>query len=438
MAFWSFSNGTTRWATLRDLRKGHALATEGLILGSYQGHLVQHNGPEHALVIASTQSGKTSSFVCPNLLTWHQSCIVHDPKNELARDTLAWRKTFSRVVRLAPAESVSDQYNVFDAIQLRTDQATREIQLIAESITDPEGAGVDHTSNSSKHFRDMATEALQGLIPYGLLSHRASSLGGLNHLVRTMEWGDLIRTMVTYPDRLVRETGVILQRISGPELSGVQTTLSRALRVYSDPLIQRATDRSSFALRDLRERACPMTVYLAIPFGDQERLRPWSRLVLRQLLNACLVPRAGKWDVLGMIDEVPGLHKLTMLTEGLNYFAGFGVRLALITPSMEELIKTYGQHHNFLEGCKLQMVFGMHDPRVAELFSQRVGQTEVTKTRWVGKQRVTEKVKEPLLSATALMSLPDDQALVVLGRHKVLVRRAYYKDNAIWKQRSEL
>jgi len=105
---------------------------------------------------------------------------------------------------------------------------------------------------------------------------------------------------------------------------------------------------------------------------------------------------------------------------------------------MQELVATYGMHHNFLEGCKIQIVFGMHDAKVADVFSHRVGTTEVSRARQVGRQRIREQVKEPLLSPTALTILPEEQQLVIVGRHKVLAKKTFYKHNRVWYARSQL
>ena len=429
----------THWSTTHQLRKAGLFAKEGLILGRKGRRLLRHNGPEHVLVVASTQSGKTSNFVYPNLLTWRQSILVNDAKDELYPESAGWRATFSRVVQLKPTSSTSACYNLMDAVEIDSDQMIRQVGLIAEGLTDPEGTGADRMSGTSKHFTDLASETLQGLMLYGLYTQRARSLGALNAMLRALDWTKLMRSMRTYPNAAIRGSAMVLGRIEDRELSGVLSTASRALRLYSDPLIQRATDRSDFTLRDVRNRARPMSLYLSIPFGDQERVRPWSRLVIRQILNACVAQKEGwTWRVLGMIDEVPGLKRLNLLTDGLNYFAGYGVRLALITPSMEELIKTYEVHHNFLEGCKVQVVFGMHDAKVAKIFSERVGMTEVWKRRQSTRGSYQEKVKEPLLSETALMNLPEDQALVIAGRQKVLAQKTYYKDNAVWAARSTM
>ena len=82
---------TTRWSTTRQLRKAGLFAPDGLILGRRGRRLLRHDGPEHVLVVASTQSGKTSNFVYPNLLTWRESVLVHDAKDELYPETAGWR-----------------------------------------------------------------------------------------------------------------------------------------------------------------------------------------------------------------------------------------------------------------------------------------------------------------------------------------------------------
>ena len=82
---------TTRWSTTRQLRKAGLFAEGGLILGRRGRRLLRHDGPEHLLVVASTQSGKTSNFVYPNLLTWRESVLVNDAKDELYPETAGWR-----------------------------------------------------------------------------------------------------------------------------------------------------------------------------------------------------------------------------------------------------------------------------------------------------------------------------------------------------------
>jgi len=414
------------------------LSRNGIVLGKRGGRVLFSNRKEHALVVATTQSGKTTCFAYPTLLSWEGSVIAHDPKEEVYAATAPWRQTFSKVVRLAPTSSCSGHYNPLDAIRLKTEQEMRDVQLVSQMHNEPEGDGREKRSGASQHFLELANEALSGLILYGLYTQRARTPAALDALIMQYGFRKIFDQMRTYPHAgIQRSASIVLGTTGRDESSGIFTTTTRTLRLYTDPLVARMTDQSDFTLRDLRERARPMSLYLSIPFGDQERLRVISRLLLRQLLEYCVSKQEG-WThpMLGMIDEVPGLKRLNILTEGLNYFAGSGVRLALITPSMEELMNTYGQHHNFLDGCKINIVFGIGDAKVAKLFSDRVGKHQVTQVRHYGGKTSRERVWEPLLSETALMNLHERYQLVIVGRHKLLVQKAYYKDHALWRARS--
>jgi type IV secretion system protein VirD4 len=437
------------WSTPWQLRKAGLFAREGLLLGATGGHVLRHNGPEHVLVVGTTQSRKTSSFVIPNLLTWPASVLSYDPKQEIYPATAGWRATMSRVVWLSPTSSASQCYNLLDpvweALRQGQGQEMRQVQLISQMLLDPDGRGADHRSDAGQHFQGMAEIALNGLLLWGLRTQRARSLGAMRHLYLSQSLIQHAKVMARYPHPVIQEAGRVLTQTDGQnERSGIFSTVARGLWPYSDPLIQRATDRSDFTLGDLRERARPMSLYLGVPFGDQERLRPWVRGVIRQCCEYCVSHLDGwTWRMLGMFDEMPSLKRMSFLSDGQNYAAGFGFRLALITPTMKEIAQIYGRDHHFLEGCGVKMVCGLEDRQVADIFSGDLGDTEVKRPRKIGRNLwATERVKEPLLSGTALLGLPPEQALVMVrttpGKRQAVVRKLYYKEHAVWHARSQL
>jgi type IV secretion system protein VirD4 len=230
-----------------------------------------------------------------------------------------------------------------------------------------------------------------------------------------------------------------MERLADRELSGLLSTASRALRLFTDPIVARNTATSDFSLGDVRSRPQPFTLYLSVPFGDQERCRPLTRLVIRQLLDHCTQHRQG-WvqRMLFMVDEVPTLKRLQVLADGLDFLAGYGVRLALITPSLHGLDRLYGPHNNFLEGCSLRIAFAPNDADIAERFSRLTGMMEREKERVMVareplrllRDRTTTSVEsraEPPLPATALIRLAPDQLLLLVGNHPpAIVSKARY------------
>jgi type IV secretion system protein VirD4 len=427
------------WSTPWQLRKAGLFGDEGLILGRVGGQVLRHNGEEHMFVVAGTGSGKSTCLVIPNLLTWRQTVIAYDPAEELAAACAGWRSCFSRVVQLAPTSSTSHAYNLLDALQLGGDQEVRGVQLVSQMLIDPEDRGTDHLSDAGKHFQGMAMIALNGFILYGLYTQRARSLGALRAFYMSQALVHHAKTMQRYPHPLIREAGGILAHTDGHnERSGIFSTVAQSLWVYSDPLIQRATDSSQFTLRDIRERARPLTLFVSVPFGDMERLRPWIRTVLRQCFDHAM-SRVGpwSWDILGIFDEAPSLRRFTLIHEGLGRVRKYGIRLMIVTPSMEAIIDTYGRHHSFLDGCKVKVVFGLEDNETPETFSQRVGETEVTRWRRTGRYWSQDRIKEPLISPTALKQLHPRKLLVIIGPHNILAKKTYYKHNREWLRRSQ-
>jgi type IV secretion system protein VirD4 len=440
---------TARWATRQELKTAGLFAAQGVVLGIWHGRVLRHNGPEHVLCVAPTQSGKTTSLVIPTLLSWEASVLVHDPKEELYELTAGWRQTFSRVVHVQPTSPTSDQYNPLDAIRLGTAYDIRDVQIIADMLVDPDGEA--ERGGAAQHFRELAADLHTGLILHGLQTGQATTLAALNVLLTTRPFEALVHDMQASLHPAVRRAAGVTANLADRELSGVLSTASRALRLWTDPLIARATSGSNFTLRDLRERAQPLSLYLSIPFGDQERLRPLSRLIVRQMLDYCTQKKHG-WThrLLGLIDEVPALKRLHILADGLDFFAGFGVNLCLITPSLNKLDLLYGPRNNFIEGCRFRVVFAPHDDEVAAKFSRMTGMTEVEKQReMVAREPFrpvrdrtttsTETVQQPLLSPTALMQLPPEKVLLLIGNsHPALLDKARYFHYPAWLERSKM
>jgi len=309
-------------------------------------------------------------------------------------------------------------------------------------LTNPDGRQV--TGGAEKHFLDLADEFYTGTILYGLRSGRVRTLAALNEWTMLSDWARLVQTLKTDAHPAIRRAGEVVSRPGDRELGGLQTTAARALRLWTDPHVARMTARSDFALGDLRNGPRPLTVYLSIPFDDQERVRPLTRLLIRQLLGYATHQQTGwRHPLLALIDEVPGLKHLPILSEGLNFMAGFGVQLVLITPTLSELARDYGEHHNFLEGTQVQVAFGLRDGAVADRFSRRIGTTQAMQTRrthtpWRGVSTTREVQDVPLLSATGLLHLPADQLLLVAGAHQALLRQARWYEHRTWQARAAL
>ena len=146
---------------------------------------------------------------------------------------------------------------------------------------------------------------------------------------------------------------------------------------------------------------------------------------------------AGYRRLLLLVDEVAALRHMSVLAEGLDYLAGHGVNLDLITPSLTPLAHFYGTRNNFWKGSRIRLVFAPNSAAMAHLFARETEEATVTKTRHSRQEGgllprgsvSTETATEPLLSPTALQQLRPDEVLLLVGNLPpvVLQQTRYYQ-----------
>jgi type IV secretion system protein VirD4 len=343
------------------------------------------------------------------------------------------RGLFTRVVHFSPTESTSDCFNPLDAIRRDPEHMLRDTQLLAQMLVNPDGN--EPLAGTTRHFHLLASELLAGLIVYGLETGMATTLGAVNRVLTLgRPWTELLKELEQCPQAAVQRAAHVAGDIVDRELSGLLSTTRNALQLWTDPLVDRATSRSDFQLSDLRDGIQPMTLYLSVPFSDQERLRPLSRLLVRQVIDASTQHLTGwRHRLLLLIDEVPALRHMPILAEGLDYLRGYGVKLDLVTQSLKPF-EAYGARNNFWEGAHIRLIFPPNSGTLSRLMSAETGEQTITKTRrsyqesifWRPGTISTEPTTEPLLTATELQQLKPDEILLLAGKQRVVLQQAKY------------
>src|SRR2546422_4740495 len=115
------------------------MSTDGIILGTWGKQYLQHRGPEHVLLFAPARSGKGVGVILPTLLTIGGSVLVHDIRGEAWEATAGYRQQISHCAYFNPTHPQSIRINPLLEVR-QGDKAVRDVQNLADIITDPEGA----------------------------------------------------------------------------------------------------------------------------------------------------------------------------------------------------------------------------------------------------------------------------------------------------------
>jgi type IV secretion system protein VirD4 len=441
--------GSARWATAREVGTTRLLGTDGVVLGKLDHQYLRHDGPEHVLCFAPTRSGKGVGLVIPTLLTWPHSCIVHDIKGENWQLTAGWRASFGRVLLFDPTNPESSAYNPLLEVR-RGDSEVRDVQNIADILVDPEGA-----LERRNHWEKTSHALLVGAILHVLYAEPDKTLAGVANFLsdprRTIE--ATLRAMMTtlhlgdHPHPVVASAARELRNKSENERSGVLSTAMSFLGLYRDPVVAKVTARCDWRIADLVEGPCPATLYLVVPPSDISRTKPLMRLVLNQIgrrLTEDLQARVKRRRVLLMLDEFPALGRLDFFESALAFMAGYGLKSFLISQSLNQIEKAYGQNNSILDNCHVRVAFAANDERTAKRVSDALGvATELRAMKnyaghrlspWLGHLMVSrQETARPLLTAGEVMQLPPgDELVLVSGTPPIRARKArYFEDRRL-------
>lgn len=453
--------GSARWASKRDVRRAGLRTSNGVFLGQLKGQYLRHDGPEHVLTFAPTRSGKGVGLVVPTLLSWSGSAIIHDVKGENWSLTSKWRGSMSRCLRFDPTDPASVRFNPLLEVR-RGDNEVRDVQNIVDILVDPEGS-----LERRNHWDLTAHALLVGVILHVLYAERDKTLSGIASFL-----SDPARSIETTLERMIGanhlgdeadpETHPVVAQVarelmnkSENERSGVLSTAMSFLSLYRDPVIKRVTAVSDFRIADIVGGALPLSLYLVVPPSDISRTRPLIRLMLnqigRRLTEQLPAPGEDRRQVLLMLDEFPALGRLDFFETTLGVIAGYGVRAFLITQSLNQIEKAYGQNNSILDHCHVRVAFATNDERTAKRISDALGTaTEQRSQRnytghrlapWLAHVMVSrQETSRPLLTPGEVMQLPaDDELVMVSGAPPIRAKKLrYYTDRNFAERVGEL
>jgi type IV secretion system protein VirD4 len=446
--------GSSRWATLRDIRRANLLTASGCILGRLNRHYLRHDGPEHVMAFAPTRSGKGVGLVVPTLLSWTGSVVVHDIKGENWQLTAGWRQLFSHCLLFNPTDSRSARYNPLLEVRKGPDEV-RDVQNIADILVDPEGA-----LERRNHWEKTSHSLLVGTILHVLYAEEEKTLARVASLLSDPQRSfayTLRRMMATNHLGTVDSPKVhpvvasaareVLNK-SENERSGVLSTAMSFLGLYRDPTVAAATATCDWRIADLVDAGRPVSLYLVIPPSDISRTKPLVRLVLNQIgrrLTERLEGDPGKrrrHQLLMMLDEFPALGRLDFFETALAFMAGYGIRAYLIAQSLNQISKAYGENNSILDNCHVRIAFSSNDERTAKRISDALGTaTEIRAQRnyaghrlapWLAHVMVSrQESARALLTPGEVMQLPASDALVLVsGLPPIRARKLrYYEDH---------
>lgn len=382
--------GDARFATSREIKQAGLLGSKGIIVGLYMNMYLMFGGSQHVIMSAPTRSGKGVGIVIPNLLTWPDSMVILDIKQENHAITSGFRTKHGQPCYLfnpGATDYRTHRYNPLAYISDDPNFRIDDVQKIGNMLF-PDQAGTDPiwTATPRALFLGLVlflAETPGKLVTIGQVLRESLADGdGAAYLAKIIN--DRAAENKPLSNACVMALNSYISITSENTRSGVMTSFRSRLELWMNPLVDAATSANDFDLRDLRKRR--MTVYLGVTPDNLDRMAPLLNLFFQQLidLNTRELPERNpdlKYQCLLLPDEFTAMGKIQVLSKGISYIAGYGLRMLPIIQSPAQVVEVYGKEaaQTFTTNHALQVIF---PPKASET------QTAEDISKWLGYQTV--------------------------------------------------
>jgi type IV secretion system protein VirD4 len=378
--------GSAEWATLPYLEDNGLIGTEGVRIGGFQAYdkiaPLHYNSDRHLLTIAPTRSGKGTTVIIPNLLTYRGSILVIDPKGENAMITAKQRAAMGQDIFVVDpwniaSHGAASRFNPIDWLDMNDIDITENAMLLADALVVPDDSG-------DRFWIEEAKALLQGLILYVATDKHEEGNRNLPRVrdLLLMDGDDmrlLYQRMLDSDHHIVASTGARCIQKDEKLMSNVIASAQAQTHFLDSARLRENLSASDFKFEDLKSKA--MTIYLVLPADRLNAFSRWLRLLIQQAVtvNARNIHLKPIKPVLFILDELPALGRLTMVEQAFGLMAGFGMQLWGISQDLAMLKKIYGDggYESLISNSGMINYFGSRDRLTAEYFSALCGVTTV-------------------------------------------------------------
>lgn len=365
--------------------------SDGIYLGTAGARTLRYMGDRHIMTLGPNGSGKSMRLLYENLLrlkNW--SCVVVDPKGDLANLTLRHReKAGSRIMVIDPfgvSRFQSDGCNPL--LTLKPDQTLPDYALgMAEAMIRIEGNQPHWPASAQDLVAAIIMGAVLGDGPHASLESVRETLGARSEdFCVTMEAMIKLGQGNGYPSLVAKASRYADFTSDNRELTSIISTALTQTRWLDSPLI--TADLASPVAHDFsRLKKEPTTIYLVLPPDRMATHSVWLRLMITTILQPLMKDTAkAEVPVLLMLDEYPALAMgdgFPVIARNMAMFRGYGIKLWSVWQDLNQAERIYGHHwESFAANAGVLQAFQPQDLKTAAYLSERTGQTSRHNTNW--------------------------------------------------------
>ena len=430
-----------RWARGRDLRslRTRRTAAGRVMLGLDRRHLVAAEERQSVLVVAPTQTGKTTGLAIPAILEWQGPVLATSIKSDLVRDTLTRREALGEVKVFDPSAATGLPRASWTPLASCNDWdgARRAADRLAKAAQSAPRSGQDGEFWSQAGARFLA--------PLLLAAARSGrTIGDVSRWIDAEEHEEVLDVLEATGLEAAKNAAIAVWGADDRLRSSLYLTASLALEAYNDPAVLACSERSDLTSEWLLDGGCN-TAYLCAPIDEQARLRPLFTTLIREVIGD-LYARSSRTGypidppLLVVLDEAANIAPLPDLDQLASTGAGQGLQLVTVFQDLAQVHQRWPGKADTIVNNHRAKLFGpgITCARTLEYLRRILGDAEVRQRSQTSAERGRRSTTQsstfrPLAPANHLRERESGSMLLVYGNlPPALVRlRPWFRDGRL-------
>ena len=357
---------------------------EGIILAKENFLPLNKRGNINVLVVGGSGSGKSASYVKPNVKNCLGSYIFTDPKGELYDDTAGYLKERGyeiKLLNLVNPES-SDCYNPLAHVRSEID-----VDIIANTIIKGQKDGAGSSSNDP--YWDNTSESLLKALIFYLLSCRPpeeQNLASCAEMVRAASSDGNSSTLHEIMNKLpenspARRNFNNVAMASDKTFSTILSSLQSKLGKFDSKVIADVTSSDTIDFDEVATKKIALYVVASDTHSAYDFLLTIFFSQLIQQLYDYADKHGGKLTVPAffMLDEFVNIGQIPDFDKKISTSRSRAISFSVVVQNLEQLKAVYEKTHETIIGnCDTLLFLGSPSYSTLEYFSKQLGEKTIT------------------------------------------------------------
>jgi type IV secretion system protein VirD4 len=368
------------WASMRDLRAlfVRSPVSGRVTLGLVHGRLLAAEPRQSVVVVAPTQSLKTTGLAIPAILEWDGPVLAASVKSDLLADTLARRQALGLVHVYDPTACTGIPSSGWTPLSgCATWQGAQQVAAWLCAAAQP-----GRSTLADADFWYTAAAKLLAPVLYAAARSDAT-MTDVVRWVDTQERDQLKHALIQAECEPALIAAEATWGREERQRSSIYTTAETVLAAYADPGVLDTAVTGEITPDWLLDGGAH-TLYLCAPTHEQQRLRPLFATLIQQLLAAVYARASqhhGPLDrpLLVVLDEAANIAPLRDLDTLASTAAGQGIQLVTVFQDLAQVRERWGERAQTIVNNHRAKILGAGtaDPATIDYAARVLGDEEV-------------------------------------------------------------